>query len=182
MDRSLTAARLAQLLARLDPDADRGGEEYERLRQTLVRFFDWRGVSAPDLCADETIDRLARRLDQTAISDLRSYALGIARLVLLEHRRQPALEPLAALPEPAAPLADNPAGEDIASCFERCLGRLAAADRDLAVAYYTGDRAAKIASRRDLAVSLGVTENALRIRVRRIRLQIERCVRECLTR
>jgi hypothetical protein len=59
-DRSITAAALARLLARLDPDAERAPLEFERLRRALIRFFDWRGAWPPDECADETLDRLAR--------------------------------------------------------------------------------------------------------------------------
>ena len=58
-----TATALERLLARLDADADRAAEAYEVLRQTLTRFFDWRGAHFPDECADEAINRLARRLD-----------------------------------------------------------------------------------------------------------------------
>jgi hypothetical protein len=94
-DRTITAAGLALLLGRLDSDTERAALEYERLRRTLVRFFDWRGISPPDECADETLDRLARRLEEaTRIDDVRSYAYGIARIVLLERRRRPALDSL----------------------------------------------------------------------------------------
>ncbi len=90
--RSITAEGLARLLVRLHADAEQAGQEYERLRRALVKFFDWRGVPAPDECADETIDRLARKLDETIVADVRHYAHGIARLVLLERRRQPVFE------------------------------------------------------------------------------------------
>ena len=87
---ALTGEALAGLLARLDPDPDRAGEKYEALRTALVRFFDWRGAPFPDDCADQAIDRLARRIaDNEPIADIRSYGLGIARLVWLEQSRAP---------------------------------------------------------------------------------------------
>jgi hypothetical protein len=178
VDRSLTAAQLARLLARLDPDPNRAAEAYESLRRALVRFFDWRGASTPDLCADDTIDRLARRLDETAVNDVRSYAHGVARLVLLEHQRQPAFESLGNSDLPATlPDSDD---EDIQHCFERCLDRLAPSDRELAVAYYEGERSSRIANRRRLAQARGLSENALRLRVGRLRDQLERCIEQCL--
>ena len=86
----LTASALERLLARLDPDATRAAEAYEALRLSLTRFFDWRGAHFPDECADETMNRLARRLDEgAAVADIRSFALGIARLVRLERARSP---------------------------------------------------------------------------------------------
>src|SRR5262245_51712219 len=94
-DRSLTADGLARLLARLDADSQRAAVEYERLHRTLVRFFDAKGVGSPEECADEALDRLARRLlEEVDITSIRSYAYGIARLVLLEHQRAPKPSPL----------------------------------------------------------------------------------------
>ena len=180
MDRSLTAARLARLLARLDPDADRGAEEYERLRRALVRFFDWRSAFAPDACADETIDRLARRLDDTAVDDVRTYALGIARHVLLESQRQPAVESLGGAVDIPEASAMDARTRDLHECFERCLAALPERDRSAIVAYYEGERSGRIAGRRRLAASLGLSDNALRLRMQRIRERIERCVHECL--
>ena len=82
----------ARLLARLNPDLDEAGQEYQRLRTRLVRFFDWRGATQPDECADETLDRLARKLEEAEVEvlDVQKYVYGIARLVHLEQRRRPA--------------------------------------------------------------------------------------------
>ena len=88
----LTASAFDRLLLRLDPDPSRAAVAYETLRLSLTRFFDWRGAHFPDECADETMNRLARRLDEgAAVADIRSFALGIARLVLLEQARSPQL-------------------------------------------------------------------------------------------
>src|SRR5512140_3722930 len=136
--RSLTAAGLNRLLARLDADADRAAAEYERLRRALIKFFDWRGASAPDECADETIDRLARRLEETSVDDVRSYARGIARLVLLERQRRPAESSLdgdVAVPSVAARPAP-PADEGLHDCFDRCLETFDANTRSLMLRYY----------------------------------------------
>jgi DNA-directed RNA polymerase specialized sigma24 family protein len=185
VDRSLTAARLARLLARLDPDPNCAADAYELLRQSLVRFFDWRGASTPDVCADETIDRLARRLEETAVGDLRSYAQGIARLVLLEHQRGPVFESLGEASDPAVPATSTPGDDeerDLHACFERCLDALPESERRLAMSYYEEGRSRRIANRRQLAQSLGVSDNALRLRVHRVREQLEQCVHECLNR
>lgn len=184
--RTITAARLAGLLARLDPDRDRAAAEYERLRRALVKFFDWRGHTTPDECADETLDRLARKLADTAVGDVDGYAYGIARLVLLEQQRLPALDsigpdfdygmaPPAAMPDGAS------AEEQMRECFERCLERLPRQDRELAVGYYEGERGVRIANRQRLAAALDLSHNALRSRVQRLRDQLERCVQTCMS-
>lgn len=73
--RSLTTAALGRLLNRLHADTDRAAEEYERLRRSLIKFFDWRGAWPADECADEALDRLALKLEQeTAVEDVQRYA------------------------------------------------------------------------------------------------------------
>ena len=64
MEWGLTAKTLAKLLGRLDADREQAGEKYEDLRRTLVRFFGWRGAPFPEEHADETFNRVARRLDE----------------------------------------------------------------------------------------------------------------------
>ena len=177
-DRSITAAGLGRLLERLHPDPDEAAREYEHLRRALGRFFEGRGVWPSDECADVVIDRLARRLEQdTAIENVRQYAYGVARLVRLEQRRrQPAtsvahFDSLATIP---AVVADEDPRQD---SFERCFAAIPADGRSLLLEYYQGERAAKIAGRRKLAAALGLSDNALRSRVQRLRERLEDCIR-----
>ena len=179
----LSAGGLARLLGRLASDPERAGAAYEALQHTLIRFFDWRGAWSPEECADETLDRLAGKLDEgSRIEDVNSFALGIARLVLLEQWRRaearavPAedahLERLVA-PEPAA---DEPRQ----ACLERCLEELPRETRDLVLQYYVAQGRSKIDNRRRLAITQGLTDNALRSRVQRVRDRLERCIAKCL--
>ena len=180
-DRTLSSAGFARLLDRLSNDRDRGAEAYERLRRALVKYFDWRGAGQPDACADETIDRLARKLeDGTAVEDVASYARGIARMVLLEIQRRPVPASLDDYPDLAIAAAASDAAERRHACLERCLGELPADSRVLVVDYYVGDRTEKIANRRRLADELRVTDNALRSRVQRLRERLETCLHDCV--
>jgi DNA-directed RNA polymerase specialized sigma24 family protein len=182
--RSITAEGLARLLARLHADVGQAGQEYERLRRALVKFFDWRGALAPDECADETIDRLARKLDETTVDDVRNYAHGIARMVLLERRREPLFasidEDPAATSVPEAEASDE--RERLHECFERCLAEIPDDGRSLVLRYYEGERFVKIANRRRLGAALGLSDNALRSRVQRLRDRLEHCVCACVAR
>jgi RNA polymerase sigma factor (sigma-70 family) len=185
----LTGEALERLLDRLDPDRDLAGQRYETLRQTLVKFFDWRGASSPDDCADETLDRLIRKLDEGAhIEELGRYAHGIARLVLLEQMRDPLpraalLEDVPSAPSlvvaPAEPVEDEDEESDKRDCFDACLDSLPADSRDLILRYYVDERRAKIDARVELAKTLGVTSAALRSRAQRIRDRLEKCVGRC---
>src|SRR5215212_9479147 len=97
--RTISAHGFARLLEKLHPDTDLAALEYERLRRALVKFFDWRGVSPPEECADEALDRLALKLGDTAVTDVQKYVYGIARLVALERRRGPKISSLDDLPQ-----------------------------------------------------------------------------------
>ncbi len=178
----LTASALERLLARLDADPARAADAYEALRLALTRFFDWRGAHFPDECADEALNRLARRLEEGAeVADLRGYSLGIARLVLLERARSPQVRHdelvedalIAAAPRPIDP---QPALHD---CLDRCLGSLAPEARALILEYYQDQRRQKIDRRVALASRLGLSANALRSRAQRVRDRLEACVRGC---
>ena len=179
--KSLTASSFARLLERLHPEPEQAALEYERLRRSLVKFFDWRGGSPADECADETLDRLARRLEQTAVQDVHKYVHGIARLVLLERLRAPAFSSLDHSPSVTLTAPPPAEGNHLQDCFDRCLAQLPEESRLLLLRYYEGERRAKISNRRRLASMLGVTENALRSRVQRLRDRLEQCVESCAT-
>jgi DNA-directed RNA polymerase specialized sigma24 family protein len=175
---------LERLLSRLDSDRDRAAAEYQRLRVTLEKFFDWHCAWPPEECADETLDRLASKLaTEVEIVDVRAYARGIARLVLLEWRRRPApvsMDERFGHAEPRVPpAADDYDGEAFHACFDRCLAALSVESHAIVLEYYGAERRAKIDNRRRLAQRLGISESALRNRVQRIRNRLEQCVQGC---
>jgi DNA-directed RNA polymerase specialized sigma24 family protein len=179
----LTATGLERLLLRLDPDPIRAAEAYEALRLSLTRFFDWRGAHFPDECADETLNRLARRLDEgAAVADIRTFALGIARLVRLEQARSPQLrqDQLDEQSIGPAPSPDRTPDPLLHDCLETCLAALPEDARTLILEYYQDQRREKIDRRVRLATQLGLSANALRSRAQRVRDRLERCVRSCL--
>src|SRR5207237_464507 len=82
--------------------------------------------------------------------DVQNYAYGIARLVLLEHRRRPALSSIDGEARFATFQAPPPDDEDerLRDCFDRCLAAFPSDNRSLVVGYYQGERSGKIANRR----------------------------------
>jgi DNA-directed RNA polymerase specialized sigma24 family protein len=182
----LSESAFQLLLQRLDPeDRDRAAEQYELLRRKLVKFFEWRGCGGAEELADGTIDRLARRLESGAVAEggLSSFAYGVARMILLEQRRETSARTLVPL-DKAGELAGFDARRDerqraMEDCFQHCLAALPPDDRALIVAYYQRDKVEKIESRKALAESLGMPINALRIRACRIRAALEGCVQDC---
>jgi DNA-directed RNA polymerase specialized sigma24 family protein len=165
----LNGDALASLLAALGADPDAASHRYEALRRRLIDFFAWERSDAPEDAADETINRLAKRLSEGVAlegSSLERYCFGIARLVLLEEGRarrnqRAALDEVRRLGQP-------PDDSDMLRQLEGCLAELSAEQRDLITRYYSEDRDA-------LAGSLGISVNALRNRALRIRERLYNC-------
>jgi DNA-directed RNA polymerase specialized sigma24 family protein len=180
----LTGEALGRLLACLDDDVEVAGEKYEVIRRKLVKFFDWRGAQFPEECADETIDRVIRKLETgEAIRDIPTYCGGIARLVLIETlkkagSRQVSLDQLGTVATSSTQTEESAQH----SCFERCLSQLPIESHRLILQYYQDERRHKINNRQALANSLGIPLNALRSRAQRIREKLEQCVTQCIGR
>jgi DNA-directed RNA polymerase specialized sigma24 family protein len=172
-----------RLLACLDEDRERAGEMYVNIRARLVKFFEWRGSETPDDNADETINRVTRKVyEGESIQNVQSYFYGVARMLFMEtlKEQQKQRQALDHLSPPIQFLEDRTDEEARIACFESCLNRLPDENRRLIVSYYEEDRRAKIERRKALAEQLKIPLNALRIRVHRIRMQLEQCVTECL--
>src|SRR2546422_8938750 len=89
----LSEEAFSRLLARLNADPMLAGEEYEKLRARLIYFFERKGCRIPAELSDETINRIARRVEEgLEIEDVFKFSYGVARLVMLEHWRDPKRE------------------------------------------------------------------------------------------
>jgi DNA-directed RNA polymerase specialized sigma24 family protein len=185
---SLTPEAFEKLLASLAADPEKAGEKYEQVRGGLVCFFEWRGAPFPEDHADETLNRVARKLDEGGqVDDPFSYVYGVARLVLLEvyKSRERERTALAELPRHTLPVPYDSETDDANRRFEclgRCLDALPHDGRDFLTAYYDGERRTKIENRKGLAARLGIPLNALRLRARRAREKLEICVAKCMHR
>lgn len=182
---TLTKTALDCFLSKLDRDRDRAGQKYEDVRLKLLKYFQWRGASAPDIDADETINRVARKIEEGEnVYNLNAYIYGVARLVNAESakkqvRNQPIEDEIERI-EVSEKEEDNLDVAQRRACFDRCLQCLPDRSREIVVEYYHFEKGKKIEHRKQLAVRLGITLNALRISAHRVRLGLEACVRDCL--
>jgi RNA polymerase sigma factor (sigma-70 family) len=165
----LTREALDGLLQALGEDRNAAGRRYEILRRKLIDLFAWRCSEGPEELADETLNRLARRLIQgEPVEKIESYALGIARMLLKETARRREQRDIA-LREIQILQPDAAEDTEILEAFERCLDALPQSSRTLIARYYSGERAA-------LARELGVSVNTMRTRALRIRRKLYQCV------
>jgi RNA polymerase sigma factor (sigma-70 family) len=154
------------------------GRKYEDIRYRLIKIFTCRGCSEAEDLADDTINRVAKKL--VKIKDVfegnrAAYFYGVAHKVYLEYlrkRRTPFIPPPLSL--------DAEETEQEYECLEQCIGQLPPGQRELVIEYYQEDKGAKIISRKRLAEKLGIGLNAMRIRACRIRAALQECVQDCL--
>ena len=159
-------------------------ERYEQVRAKLTRFFEWRGCVFPDEPADETINRVIRRIDEgEEVRDPGTYCYGVARLVLLEVLKRQAKERTASeefhRAVPAGRRRRRRSSSGSAACaaaWTRCRP----AQQDLVREYHRGEGSEKIDRRKQLARVSGIGMNALRIRAFRLSDRLQGCVAGCV--
>ena len=181
---SLTQEAFDGLLAALGPDRDAAADRYLEIRRNLVRLFEWRGCPTPDDYADETINRCARKIcEGEEIRDVKTYSIGIARMVVREMSRDRdcKVRSLDAAPEPWVPPSEpDQDGEQRVECLRRCLGHLSPETRDFILQYYHGDKGDKIKTRKGLMERMRLTQSTLRMRALRVRERLQLCAQNCM--
>ena len=164
-------------------DRESGSEKYLEIRSNLTRFFEWRGCSFPEDHADETINRIAKKVGEgEEILNPSGYAMGVARLLLLEilKSRQREQSALTEMGQSSEPIVESDDGEDRLDCLRDCLQTLSADNRELILQYYQGEKSEKIQNRRKLLDRLGISVNTLRMRALRLRDRLQGCVEQCM--
>jgi len=175
--RDLEQSDFDRLLNWLDADRERAGLLYERIRWRLVTILASRGCTLADELADETIDRVARRvadIEQIYAGDKAIYFLGVMNNVHHEYLRRPVAPRLVDTSE------NVETREQIHGCLDNCLDRLAPYSRQLIERYYSADKKAKIDLRRVIARELGIKPATLRLRALRIREKLQTCIEKCM--
>ncbi len=163
-------------------DKEGATARFLQIRKALVKMFECRScVDAEDL-ADETVDRVLKKLHDitpTYSGDPALYFYGVAKNVFLEYTRKPRTAELHdGIPVPDA---KDDAYEADHQCLDKCLGKLDARERSLIIRYYSyANPSVKSFERKKLADEHGYSITNLRIRAFRIRVKLQNCLEECL--
>ena len=183
----LTSSAFDGLLSWLGPDRERAGERYEEIRSLLIKGFQKQGCTIPDELADETINRVAKKLPEIAatyVGEPLRYFYAVAHHIHMEYLRRPKIDPLPqtelvadGAPSPLEQLSDM---EPEYTCLMHCLEHLRQQDRDLILQYYYGERQVKIRIRKELAERLGKKLENLRLTAQRIRKNLKSCIIDCM--
>jgi hypothetical protein len=166
-----------KLLAWLDLDRNKAAEKYQRIYLRLVRILAARGaIDAEDL-ADQTVNVVASKIDELIKNyegDPALYFYGVAKKIYqewLKHKTHTT---------PLPPI-DNTEIELRYDCLEKCLEKVTNAEEaTMVVRYHEGEGQERIENRKKMAAELGITLNALRIRICHLQARLRPCIEECL--
>lgn len=148
----------------------------EQIRQKVIRIFICRGSSDPEDLAQETMLRVYQKVEDKVdsfVGDPLLWICGVARNVHRESDKKKAASP--PFPEPDPPELKEALNE----CLERCLDKLSSQEGTLILEYYRGQGRSKIRHHKVLAALLGISLNALRVRVSRTLYKLRSCVLKC---
>jgi DNA-directed RNA polymerase specialized sigma24 family protein len=169
------------LLEWLDPDREKASERYKAIHAGLVRMFVSKGVSDAGHAADETMDRVMKRLPEiraSYVGDPAKYFHGVARNLILEDRRRKEV-PTDCIPDL---LTKEPEKSEMSECLAKCLKLLPTDKQEFILDYHLYQGRAKVEHHREMAGEFSISEGALRTRAHHLRVILEKCVDECISR
>ena len=166
-----------KLLAWLNSDRDQAVEQYETIYFRVVRILAAKGCYEAEDLADQTVNVVASKIDDLRANyhgDPALYFYGVAKKIHQEwlKRRTP--------PTPPAPI-DKTETELRCQCLEKCLQKVINGDEaKTVVRYHEGEGQQRIENRKQIAAELGITLNALRIRICHLQARLRPCIEECV--
>ncbi|MCI0491079.1 MAG: hypothetical protein L0229_31200 [Blastocatellia bacterium] len=181
------------LLETLNPDRDRAGHEYEKLRTRVRKLFEANRAPDPDTMVTEVFERVEKRLEYISkgiqkdepIRNIFPFISGVARNVLREHWVSQSFK----ADEYDTDLRDLFVEEDEEereqkerrlACLDLCLSQLGDKTRRQALDYYSAQGAEKIRIRKRIAREEGISLGTLRVRMHRIRRDLAERILKCL--
>lgn len=186
---ALTTEAFDRLLSWLSPNRDQAGERYEEIRSGLTRRFYQLGCTESEDLANETIDRVAKKLPDiiaTYKGDPSPYFFSVAYYIYLEYLKRPAIVQLDQSDPPPGDTKTPPQvfddDESVDICLKYCLEKLTQRSREMILTYYNGEHQVKIKLRKELADRLGIRLANLRLRAQRVRAELKKCILDCLER
>jgi len=174
--------------------------ELRELRDPLVMYFTGRRLFPAEDLADEVIFRIITKIHEgEEIENLRKYAFGVARLLMLEYFKDPKNKGVsidgaggidsgrdgddapARVPEP---LIERPEFDDetvYQTCLGSCLDKLKPAKRSMLLDYYEIREfdETHIKQREELAAQYNMSLGTLYTNISRLRKQVGDCSQEC---
>lgn len=183
----ITKQDFDKLLIWFSPDEDEAGKQYEQIREGLIRFFRFRGCFEAEDLADETINRVAKKLDTFKFDEnikTITYFYSFASKIYLEdyskRRRNDAKTKQIVLHIEEKVRDVEPEKSPSLECLEGCLAKEPVESRNLLLEYYSLEKSEKMQLRKKLAEEQNINMQLLHTRVYRMRIILRKCIKNCL--
>jgi len=162
-----------RLLHWLDPDPDKAGEKYEKIRRRLIGTFSSRGCFDAEDLSDRSINVVMSKsewLEVNYVGDPALYFYAVAKKIYLEDLKK---KPPPKLPPPDP---ESPEVEQLSDILDECLEELLSGERDVVLRYQQFEGQQRIQNRKRLAEELQLSRNALRIKVCHLHSRLKQCI------
>ncbi len=182
MDDRLTSTTndFESLLSWFSENRELAGEMYEKIRVGLIRYFYFKGCKNGEDLADETINRVTKKLsslDFSAQNKPATIFYGFAQNVALEELRKDKLKvPI----DPNFREKTQDSKEPKFNCLDECLKNLPTADETLLRQYYEKSKSEKAHHRQKLAKDNNLSEVNLHVKLHRLRKTMRNCIEICM--
>lgn len=174
------------LLDWLSNDRDEAGARFEQIRDGLIRYFRLKGCHEPELLADETMNRVIRRIDELDLktgASPTSIFYGFASKVFLEYIRTEKNRSIQIDETFESVFVQTvpPSSDAAIDCLRECMNDLDLVDGKLIVEYYSEEKQAKFELRRQIAAQNEIAMGTLHTRIHRIKGTLRPCVEKCMS-
>lgn len=182
---TMTGEGLEQFLNWLDADREQAALKYEKLRLKLVSYFVKRQCAAAEDLADKVLNAAMEhvlRQNVLLLGQPLPYIFGIARNVYRQYlNKQISFDgdidwQRLSFPDVSDETSEK---ERLSECLRNCLRAMKDHDRQLFLLYYLKKTEALDEYRIRLAEKFGLTINAMRLKMMRLRDQLRICITTC---
>lgn len=186
-NKNITPEDFENLLNWLSPDREQAGEIYEDLRRGLIRFYRYRGCSECDLLADETFNRVARKVSEFRTDKEEKtigYIYGFAKKIAAEyHNKRKKLEFAESFRAFGKEIEESADFSDLQiKCLRECLARMSNEESQLILNYYQETGGLKKELRKKMAEQFDLTLAGLHTKVHRLKKTLRSCIDKCCRR
>lgn len=172
----LTKSNFENLLEWLSRDREIAGQKYEAIRFKLKKFFYAKGCTHAEELADETIDRVIKKIDflqKNYCGEPILYFLAVAKKVFLEYTRKICEREL---PENIADRRQFYSNEmeNLFLCLNESLNQIPSEQRRFILEYYSGEKKDKMQRCQQLSQDKHISYPAMRVQAYRIRNKLQK--------
>lgn len=166
------------LLKCLHSNPEIAGKVYNKIFDRMLTYFRCNCCNHSQECATVVMNRIAKKIHEGVMIENEpiQYAIGFAKFVLREYQRwqrNPSEVYKSVIPEPLDD--DEEYHNKLKKCLDKCLRVLPLEKTFLLKDYLFANSKRKL----EIAKSLNITIESLRVKINRIKAELKGCIEDC---